>query len=93
MKENIRKLLKKAKQGNREAQYELGVAYALGEEVEQDFSKSRKWYSEAAKQGDFEASYNLGTMYLDGQGGEVNKPEGLKLLELAATAKNMTLAL
>ena len=86
MNESIISLTKAAESGDAQAQYELGVIYALGEEVEQDFTKSREWYLKSAEQGDFEASYTVGTMFLDGQGGEINKEKGLKYLEFATTA-------
>ena len=34
------------------AQYNLGVFYANGEGVEQDFKEAVKWYQKAADQGD-----------------------------------------
>ena len=45
----ISKLEKTAKQGNAEAQYNLGVIYHNGEGVPKDDAKAFHWYEKAAK--------------------------------------------
>jgi hypothetical protein len=44
-------LRKKAKQGDAEAQYSLGVMHKIGWGVQRDEAESAKWYRKAAKQG------------------------------------------
>ena len=44
-------LLKKAQDGDAEAQFYLGVAYSNGEGVEQDYAVAVKWLRLAAEQG------------------------------------------
>jgi TPR repeat protein len=62
------KALLLAEKGNAEAQYNLGVMYAKGEGVPQDYAGAVKWYRLAAEQGYAEAQYNLGVMYGQGRG-------------------------
>ena len=45
------------------AQNGLGIMYAKGEGVPQDYSKALKWFGLAADKGDAGAQYNLGLMY------------------------------
>lgn len=44
-------LLQKSKDGNAEAQYELGNCYFYGNDVKKDFPQAFKWYQKAAEQG------------------------------------------
>ena len=57
-----------AKQGNPDAQYNLGQMYRKGDGVPQNYKTAVKWYRLAAKQGDASAQTNLGVMYGLGQG-------------------------
>jgi len=57
-----------AMQGNPVAQNSLGVLYATGQGVAQDYKEAAKWYSLAASQGDTVAQSNLGFLYVTGQG-------------------------
>jgi len=54
-----------AKQGDAEEQYNLGVMYAQGEEVEKDLITAYKWLSLAAKQGSLEALKQRGKVMLE----------------------------
>lgn len=57
-----------AKQGNASAQFYLGVMYAHGQGVKQNYAESVKWYSKAAQHGDGDAQCNLGRLYITGEG-------------------------
>ena len=57
-----------AKQGNAQAQNNLGLMYDRGQGVPQDYREAMKWYRKAAEQGDADAQFNLGVMYANGQG-------------------------
>lgn len=57
-----------AKEGNAEAQYNLGVMHRAGRGVNRDFKEAGKWYRLAAEQGHPLAQFNLGWMYADGKG-------------------------
>ena len=59
---------KAARDGNAKAQYNLGVMYANGEGVSQDYAEAARYYRLAAEQGDAKAQYNLGVMYAIGEG-------------------------
>ena len=50
------------------AQLNLGLMYAQGQGVPQDYKEAIKWFRLSAKQGLVEAQYNLGLMYENGQG-------------------------
>ena len=59
---------KAADQGDAAAQSNLGVMYANGQGVPQDYAEAVQWYRKAADQGDADAQNNLGVMYDKGQG-------------------------
>ena len=65
---DIKTLRKQAIAGDEEAQYNLGVKYANGQGVPQDYGEAIKWYRKAAEQENARAQYNLGVMYDKGQG-------------------------
>src|SRR5262245_26465877 len=57
-----------AERENAEAQYLVGLAYAIGKEVQPDPIEAAKWVRRAADQGFAPAQYFLGLMYIDGLG-------------------------
>ena len=59
---------KVAEQGDRLAQYNLGMIYSLGEGVLQDYAEAVRWFKLAAKQGDSDAQYELANSYYSGEG-------------------------
>ena len=58
-----------AQQGDSRAQYLIGLLYAKGLHLPQDFEAARLWYTLAAEQGHTGAQNNLGLMYKNGEGG------------------------
>jgi TPR repeat protein len=46
----------------------LGLLYANGQGVAQDYAKAREWYEKAADKGATSAMINLGLLYANGQG-------------------------
>ena len=50
------------------AQFNLGLLYANGQGVPQDYVQARQWYEKAAIQGDALAQLNLGDIYGNGKG-------------------------
>jgi uncharacterized protein len=74
-----------AEQGNAVAQYNLGVMFAKGRGVPQDFQEAVKWYRLAAAQGNAQAQNNLGVAYTNAQGVAQDYQEALKWYRLAAT--------
>lgn len=57
-----------AESGNREAQSLLGIMYAFGQGVPQNYPQAIKWLRMAAAQGEPKAMFKLGSMYANGQG-------------------------
>jgi hypothetical protein len=73
-----------ADQGDAMAQYNLGVMYAKGEGVPQDYAEAVKWYRKAADHGWADAQYNLGVMYYNGRGVPQDYAEAVKWFRKAA---------
>lgn len=57
-----------AEKGNPVAQNNLGVMFATGSGVTQDYKAAAKWYERAAEQGYAVAQHNLGGLYEQGLG-------------------------
>lgn len=77
-------LLQAAEQGDASAQYDLGVMYAEGHGVPQDYAEAATWYQKAADQGHADAQINLGDMYCDGKGVSQDYAEAFKWFRKAA---------
>lgn len=83
-----------ADQGVAQAQYNIGLMYALGQGVQKDPAQAASWYEKAAQQGWEQAEFNLGIIYLNSSDtGDYSKAE--QWLKKAAEAgdKNAELAL
>jgi len=59
----IERLLKLAETGDTEAQFDLGWAFELGDEIESDLRMAFHWFKTAAKQGHAQAMHKIGYMY------------------------------
>jgi uncharacterized protein len=57
-----------ANQGDRIAQFKLGVLYDEGNGVDKNSREAIRWYCISSAQGFPEAAYNLGRLYQDGRG-------------------------
>ena len=79
-----KELLKKAEDGDAEAQWSLGFKYYQGEEVSQNYKKAFSWYTKSANQGYSLAQTSLGTSYLYGHGVPQNHEKALEWLIKAA---------
>ena len=73
-----------AQQGDANAEYNLGLLYARGQGVPQDYKQAAAWYEKAAQQDVPAAEYNLGVMYANGQGVPANPQEASKWFLKAA---------
>ena len=73
-----------AELGDVEAQYNLGVMYDQGANVDQDLGKAANWYRKAAEQGFMDAQANLGMMYYRGDGVPGDHTEAARWFQLAA---------
>jgi hypothetical protein len=67
-------------------QNNLGVMYAQGQGVPQDYAQAVKWYRLAADQGYASAQYNLGGMYYLGQGVPQDYVQAHKWYNLSAAS-------
>jgi len=75
---------KEAKNGNSDAQFILGLMYANGQGVGQNYSEAVRWYQKAAEQGLAIAQYNLGLEYAKGQNFKQDAARAVKWLSEAA---------
>jgi TPR repeat protein len=65
---NLDALRKAAKNGDAEAQCELGFLYCCGGDIPKDYQEAIKWYVRAAKQNSARAQSGLGDMFIGGLG-------------------------
>ena len=70
--------------GDARAQNSLGLMYAKGEGVPQNYAEAVKWVRRAAEQGNAAAQFNLGLAHYMGQGVPQNDVEAAKLWRSAA---------
>lgn len=74
-----------AKNGNAEAQNELGFLYFSGREVEEDSTKAVYYFRQAALLNYAVAQYNLGITYYNGFGGDDDLLKAYAWMSLAAS--------
>ncbi|MFB3828561.1 MAG: tetratricopeptide repeat protein [Bryobacteraceae bacterium] len=75
-------------QGHAGAQFALGLAYAEGNGVSQDYAEAAKWYRLAATRRHAGAQLNLGVLFAEGQGVRQDYQEAAKWYRLAAKQGN-----
>lgn len=73
-----------AEHGDPEAQFQLGIAFFQGENIEQDFDRCAKWIRKAALAGHPYAQGFLGALYADGVGVPQNDSEAYVWYAVAA---------
>lgn len=79
-------LINKADQGDAEAQYRLGNAYAESRRVKQNYWLAKKYWQLAASQDHLGAMFNLGIMFRDGIGTNKDYNEAETYLQNAAAS-------
>ena len=77
-----------ATQGDARAQLGLGLLYAQGHGVPQDYTQAAEWYRRAAKQGNALAQLGLGYLYAQGHGVPQNYTQAAHWFRLAAKQGN-----
>jgi TPR repeat protein len=77
-----------AKAGDANAELQLGIIYAKGEGVAQNYTTAANWFRAAANQGVARAQYDLGVLYERGRGVPVDLNEAAAWYLKAATAKH-----
>jgi hypothetical protein len=60
--------LAKAKKGDAQAQYNLGMMYSNGNQVKKDFKEAAKWWRKSAEQGNAPSQAFLALSYFRGEG-------------------------
>ncbi|MDP6399316.1 MAG: SH3 domain-containing protein [Arenicellales bacterium] len=73
-----------AHQGNREAQYAMGVVYFEGNGVSKNLDEALAWFRKAANSGHPTAMFNLGVAYWQGRGLTKNFSQAVDWWERAA---------
>ncbi|NOZ37380.1 MAG: sel1 repeat family protein [Gammaproteobacteria bacterium] len=81
-----------AEQGDREAQHNLGLAYARGLGVKKNIPKAIKWWRAASMKGNTDSQYNLGIIYATGGDGVSRNFKEAKRWWLLAAANGDALA-
>ena len=61
--DDVRDILQKARDGDADAQYEMGLRYRSGDGTFEDECESFRWLMEAAEQGHAAAMYEVGVCY------------------------------
>ena len=84
----LRLLRPLADQGDPIAQSQLGVLYAEGRGLPQNYEEAIKWYRKAADQGEAGAQFNLGLSYQYGKGVPQDYVQAHKWANLA-TARSL----
>lgn len=77
-----------ARQGNMDAENNLGFSYQHGRGVEQNYAKAVRWFTAAAKQGEGWAENNLGVCYEKGLGVPVDVNQALFWFRKSASQGN-----
>ncbi len=80
--------IRAAGEGEASAQYHLGLAYHIGEEVKQDYKKALNWYKKAAAQNFPMALNNLGVLFAKGLGVDRDSRLALKYYYRGALGGN-----
>ena len=77
-------LMKRAEAGDARAQCNLGVCYAKGEGVTQDYKEAVEWLTKSAEQEFMVAQANLGSLYHNGNGVTKDQKEAVRWWTKAA---------
>ncbi len=73
-----------AKNGDAEAEYELGEFYYDGKNTPRDLDKALSYFEQASLQGHAMAQFQLGTMFFKGEGVPANNIQAYIVLKMAA---------
>jgi hypothetical protein len=86
IKHRVKWIRKKAEEGSRTAQFELGWCYRVGYGASPDNAEAVRWWQMAAEQGDTMAQNNLGHSYYMGLGVTQDYNVGAKWMRMSAQA-------
>ena len=88
----VKLLEKRAKSGDREAQYQLASLYRSGRGVAADDAIALKWMRAAADQGHAKAQYSMGKMFVSGRGTIADIAAGKVWLQKAAAQGHLAVS-
>ncbi len=91
--DTVNTIFKLAKQGNAEAQNEVGAWYYTGRYKQQDFKEALKWWLKSAQQGNAQALAYVGACYQYGRGVEADSLKAAQLYEASIKKGNKSLLL
>jgi len=77
-----------AQEGDRDAAFQLGLFYDLGEVEARNARRAVYWYRQAAEAGEIHAQHNLGVAYAKGDGIALDINQAIKWWTLAARRGN-----
>ena len=84
LKKSLQWCIEAAKEGNLNAQYNMGVNYLKGNLVPKDAKEALFWFGKAAEKGDSWAQSALGSIYLKGEVVKKDPEKAFKYYKLAA---------
>jgi len=87
--EQFKIIAKMARDGDASAQFKLGLMYAKGIGVVQDYAKAARWWKTAGEQDHVESLFNLGVMYIQGKGVRKSEAEAADWFRYAAELGHM----
>lgn len=79
---------KAADKGDAGAMFDIGVLYARGQGVQQDYQQAIQWFQKAADKGDTSAMYIIGIFYEKGLGVKQDDQQAALWYQKAKAAKN-----
>lgn len=82
--QRFNRIQKQAATGDRRAQYRLGLAYMLGNDVKVDIGEAIHWLEKSAEQGYVKAAHKLGVLYFNNRSGRKNYAKAVKWFTVAA---------
>jgi TPR repeat protein len=86
----VKELTVAAKAGDRQAQYDLGLAYRDGKGTGRDLNQAYKWIRQAADKDLPEAQFEVGQMEEDGEGTDKNVADAAEWYRKAAQHGNVS---
>ena len=85
---DMKNILAGALNGNADAQYNLGIMYASGLGVIQDYNEAVKWFRLSSSQGNAQAQEIYGLMYASGRGVTQDYVRAHMWLNISASSGN-----
>ena len=82
--QRFKRMKAQAASGDKRAQYRLGLAYMLGNEVKVDINESIHWFKQSAKQGYIKAAHKLGVLYFNNRDGKRNYAQAVQWFTVGA---------